>query len=151
MLDHGLPLTLAIAQDLVDTCLLVPAGYGEEVLLVGGIGVESEVGNRVLGGLAKFDILLEIAEGVTRRRGGRTEQTSHGSLDLVVGAVRLESSRGSLQLVVARIGYLVARNTDSSNVTVREAVQWRKAASYISVAKNDRFGDNYDGDGDSAS
>ena len=91
MLDHGLSLTLAIAQDLVNACLLVPACYGEEVLLVGGVGVEGEVGNTVLGGLAKLDILLEIAESVTRGCGGGTEKTSH--VWLGVGVVRLGSGR----------------------------------------------------------
>lgn len=94
MLNHGLPLALPIAQDLVDACLLVPTGNGEEVLLVGGIGVEGEIGNAVLRGLAELDILLEIAEGVARRCGGGTEKTSHVWL-VLAGVVRLESS-GSL-------------------------------------------------------
>lgn len=91
MLDHGLSLTLTVTQDLVNACLLVPAGYGEEVLLIGGIGVEGEIGNAILGGLTELDILLEIAEGVARRRSGGTEKTSH--VWLVLGVVRLESGR----------------------------------------------------------
>lgn len=88
VLDHGLSLSLTVAQDLVNACLLVPAGYGEEVLLVGRIGVESEVADAVLGRLTELDILLEIAEGVARRCGSGTEKTSH--VWLALGVVRLE-------------------------------------------------------------
>lgn len=111
MLNHGLSLTLTITQDLVNACLLVPAGYGEEVLLVGGIGVEGKVADAVLGGLAELDILLKIAEGVARGCSGGTEKTSH--VWLVLGVARLEL--GSLEL--SRVSYVVVVIKSRSSVT----------------------------------
>lgn len=93
MLHLRLALPLAVAQDLVDAHLLVPARHRQEVLEIGRVGVEGKIGNAILGRAAELDVLLEVAERRRGRRGLGPEEARH--LVVVDGDVRCRLARTS--------------------------------------------------------
>lgn len=75
MLVHVLAFARSVGGDLVYADLLVPAADGEDV----GAGGEGEAGDGVVGGVGQGDVVLQVADGVTRRGRGRliSEETRH--------------------------------------------------------------------------